>query len=75
MREPRVTADELRGRGPSRSRLVAEIHRLRGIILSSARQVEGDPAHGVEDLSAYFDVLMEEAKEIREEIRRESARS
>ncbi len=46
--------------------LVDEVHRLRGVILSSARQVEGDGRN--EDLSRYFDRLMAEAAEIRKEI-------
>jgi len=46
--------------------LVDEVHRLRGIILSSARQAEGDGRN--ENLSRYFDVLMAEAIEIRKEI-------
>lgn len=48
--------------------LVDEVLRLRGIILSSARTVEGDPSGGMEDLTRYFDRLMAEAAEIRKEI-------
>ena len=44
-------------------RVLAEVRRLRGIILSSARQVEG--GKGFENLSRYFDVLMAEAEAIR----------
>lgn len=48
--------------------LVDEVIRLHCVILSSARQVEGDPSRGVEDLSRYFEGLMAEAAAIRKEL-------
>ena len=51
--------------GPALRAVVDEVRRLRKIILSSARQIEGGGSH--EDLSRYFDSLIAEAQTIRGE--------
>lgn len=66
----RITETELlywETRGGPQLRLVTEVRRLRGIVLSSARQVKGSPPRH-EDLSQYFDVLIAEADAIQAEL-------